>query len=163
MTYPEISIFLSRAVHFFIQSYPSTYPELSIYLSRDIHTPIHRYPSIYPELSIYLSRDILLDFRSGFGWPCWPLRASAAAVIAAVLHLRKQPLAGAGNWLIEARRRCSRASRSQATELNDSWARIGDDSWPVEVARRGGHHGGPCASVQRRRRRLLRRQIQHCQ
>jgi hypothetical protein len=146
---------LSRDIHLPIQRYPSAYPEISIYLSIDIHLPIQRYPDIYPAL-----------FLIRFGWSCWPLRA--AAVIAVVLHLRKQPLAGAGSWLIEARRRCGRAGRSQTTERNDSWASSGDDSWPLVVARHGGHHGGPCAGVRRRRRRrrrrrLLRRPIQDCQ
>jgi hypothetical protein len=48
---------------------------------------------------------------------------------------------------LEARRRCCRAGRSQATGRDDSWASSGDDSWPVVLARHCGHHCGPCAGV----------------
>ena len=48
---------------------------------------------------------------------------------------------------LEARRRCCRAGRSQATGRDDSWASSGDDSWPVVMVRHCGHHGGPCAGV----------------
>ncbi len=58
--YPELSIYLSRAIHLFIHIYPSTYPELSIYLSRAIHILIQRNPYSYPQLSIHLSRAIYL-------------------------------------------------------------------------------------------------------
>ncbi len=99
---PSISIDLpsvSRAIHLFIQRYPIYLSRdihlLSIYISRDFHLHIQRSPSTYPEISIYLSLDllpfILLDFLIWFCWSGWPLRA------AAVLHLRKQTLAG-GSW-----------------------------------------------------------------